>query len=185
MNPADITRLLAQAKAGDPQAWRDAVDLLYPALKSLARGALARCDAGKLSLSTTDLVHELYLKVADQRSGFANRAHFLAIAAQSMRRVLVDLIRERAAEKRGADLQIVPLHDVDTDQLVEHQFADLHAVLDALTQLETLDPRAAMLVELRIFGGLSNDQAAEVLAIGSATAGRDFAFARAWLAANL
>ncbi len=179
----DVTALLQLWRAGDLAARDQIFQVLYPVLRLRALGVLRGGAGGKLSLSATDLLHESYARIIDQRTGFANRAHFLALASQSLRRVLLDLIRERAAEKRGGEYDLVSIEWLDSDQAVSPQ-SPLHLtqLINGLEQLQKRDPDAAQLLELRMLGGLSNEEAAEVIGISVATAGRRFAFARAWLA---
>lgn len=175
--------LLNRWKAGDKSAESALIDSLYPILKRNARSALGKCAPGKLSLSATELVHETYLRLIKQRNGFENRAHFMAIAAQTLKRVILDLIKVRQTEKRGSQIELIALELINTDATPETRSPlDLVAAFQRIEQLEKRDPLAAQVLELRLLGGLTNDEAAEVLNIGVATAGRHFAFARAWLA---
>ena len=179
----DVTALLQQWRAGDLSARDQIFQVLYPLLRLRALAVLRGGAGCKLSLSATDLLHESYARIVDQRSGFANRAHFLALASQSLRRVLLDLIRGRAAEKRGGEYDLVSIDWLDADQSASPQ-SPLHLtqLINGLEQLQRRDPEAAQVLELRLLGGLSNEEAAEVIGISVATAGRRFAFARAWLA---
>jgi RNA polymerase sigma factor (TIGR02999 family) len=186
----DITTLLGQWRGGDLHARDALVAALYPILRSQAAARLRQVTPGELSLSATDLAHEAYLRLIDQRSGYANRGHFLAIVAQTLRRVLTDLMRERSAQKRGASEQKISLTQVNLDQLEQgpidspSPFEVTH-LLQALEALERREPIAAQVIELRFFGGLSIAESAEVLGIGTATANRHFAMARAWLASRI
>ena len=155
---ANVTALLAAWSDGDETARARLIDAVYDELRRLARGSL-RGERADHSLTPTALVHEAYLKLIDQRHvRWQNRAHFFAIAAHVMRRVLVDHARSRGAVKRDV--------------------LDLDA---ALEKLSMLDPRQSELVELRFFGGLTVDEAAAVVGVAPATVDRDWALARAWL----
>jgi RNA polymerase sigma factor (TIGR02999 family) len=177
MNEPDITALLAAWRKGCKRAEADLVDIMYPVIKRQAVAALA-AHRGSISISATELVHEIYLRLLKQRADFQNRSHFLAIAATTLRRVLMDLWRAKSIQ-RDAEQQMVVLALVGdaADQLP----IDLFSVLQRLEALEKRDPLAARLVEMRLIAGLTNDEAADVLGVGVATAGRHFAFARAWL----
>ena len=176
-----ITQLLASWRGGEINARDRLVEALYPMLMSQARIRLMRISPGSLSLSATDLAHETYLRLSEQRGGFANRSHFLAITAQTLRRVLADLLRDRKAHKRGGDDEIISLSDVDLEHASPANSLDLADLLQSLELLERRDSVAASVIELRFFGGLSAAETAESLGIGVATANRHFAFARAWL----
>jgi RNA polymerase sigma factor (TIGR02999 family) len=182
----DVTALLARAGAGDRAALDEALPLVYDELRRLAHRALRREGAGH-TLGTAALVHEAYLRLVDQRPGaWHDRAHFLAVAATAMRRVLVDYARRRGAAKRGA-----AAHPVTLDALAEGAALDLAggddaasrlADLDvALVRLARLDARQARVVECRFFGGLTEEETAAALGIGLRTAKRDWAKARSWL----
>ena len=180
---SNLTALINRWQRGDKAAEADLFDVLYPVLKRQALGALSSCAPGKLSLSATELVHESYLRLLSQHQEFANRAHFLAIAARTLKRVLLDLIKARQTEKRGSQVELIALELINADATPDTRSPlDLVAALQRIEQLEKRDPLAAQVLELRLIGGLTNDEAAEVLHIGVATAGRHFAFARAWLA---
>jgi RNA polymerase sigma factor (TIGR02999 family) len=175
---AEVTALLAAWSDGDETARGRLIDAVYDELRGLARGYL-RGERADHSLPPTALVHEAYLKLIDQRHvRWQNRAHFFAIAAHVMRRVLVDHARTRGAVKRDGG-QRVPLQDVDAAaDPSEVDVLDLDA---ALEKLSSLDPRQSQLVELRFFGGLTVDEAAAVVGVAPATVNRDWALARAWL----
>jgi RNA polymerase sigma factor (TIGR02999 family) len=178
-----ITALLAEWRGGDKSAEDRLMAALYPLLHGIAH-RLLRPSGHRLSLRTTDLAHESFLKLAGQRADWASRTHFLGIAARVTRRVLIDLIREREAEKRGADIEMVSLDleiDADADIAAAESRIDWLALEQSLQQLESRDPIAARVVELRYFGGLNNDEVAESLDIGVATVVRHWKFARAWL----
>ena len=158
----------------------DAFPLVYDELRRVAHRHLER-EAEGHTLSTTALVHEVYLRLKDNGTGaFNDRVHFFAMAARAMRRILVDHARRHHAVKRGAGARRVPLENIE--RLAVHERADLLVALDeALLRLTALDARQAQVVELRFFGGLTEDETAEALGIGVRTAKRDWAKARSWL----
>lgn len=165
----------AQARAG---ASSRLFEHLYDELRRLARGHLRREKAGH-TLSATGLAHEAWFRMALQtRTSWRNRAHFLAVASTMMRRILVNHEQARRAAKRDADLTFT----IDgLDQVGVAPDRDIVAVHDALLAFEAIDPRAAKVVELRFFGGLENEEIADVLAVSPATVKRDWTLARAWL----
>lgn len=158
------------------------VTLVYSELRALAHHYLQR-ESRNRPIQTTALVHEAYLRLAERDVSCRDRSHFVAVAATTMRRVLVDLARERASRKRGANAIHLPLDDA----LVGANTTKPDVlILDQLMQrLEELDPRKARVIELRVFGGLTVDQAAETLGVGRATIERDLRFAKAWLGREL
>jgi RNA polymerase sigma factor (TIGR02999 family) len=187
--PQSVTELLALASAGDRAALDRALPLVYDELHRLARRQLRR-EAEGHTLSSVALVHEAYLRLVDQtRSAWRDRAHFLAIAATAMRRILVDHARRHHALRRGGDARRVPLEALDAldaldaiDGLALEERAGLLVALDeALARLASLDARQARVVECRFFGGLTEEETAEALGIGLRTAKRDWAKARSWL----
>jgi RNA polymerase sigma factor (TIGR02999 family) len=181
LNQSDITGLLERWRAGDKSAETALLDAIYPHLRALAQQAL-RSTNYRLSLRATELVNEAYLRLLDQRAPFENRDHFIAIASSVMRRVLMDLLRARAAEKRGADIDRVSLElGGDGDQVASEDAIDWLALDEALTTLEQRDATAARVVELRYFGGFNNEEVAVELGMGVATIVRRWQFARAWL----
>jgi RNA polymerase sigma factor (TIGR02999 family) len=180
--PADVTSLLQQWSSGHEQA----LDLLLPQihheLRKLAASYL-RKERPDHTLQPTALVNEAFLKLVDQRAvKWQNRAHFFGIAAQAMRRILVDHARAHAAAKRGAAVRKVPL---DAGLAGRAMDVDLLALDEALTRLAALDPQQSRIVELRFFGGLTMEETAEVMRISPATIGREWRVAKAWLAAEL
>jgi RNA polymerase sigma factor (TIGR02999 family) len=174
----DITRLLARWSGGDPKALAELMPLVYNELRVLAASQM-REERADHTLQPTALVHEAYLRLAGHRAGFRGRIHFYGAAAQAMRRILVDYARSRAAVKRG---QREPLVDLDRVAAagIDRQL-DLVALDEALDRLTAVAPRAAKVVELRFFGGLSVEEAAAFLDISPATVKRQWSFARAWL----
>jgi RNA polymerase sigma factor (TIGR02999 family) len=176
---ADVTRLLQAWAAGDPGALDRLLPVVYEELRGLARARLRR-EREDHTLGTTGLVHEAYLRLVEvDRVRWNDRAHFLAMASRTMRRVLVDYARARGAAKRGGGGARVAL---DEALLSDEQTETVLDLDDALTRLEALAPRPARAVECRYFGGLSNDEAAAALDVSVATVERDLRFARAWLA---
>lgn len=175
-----VTDLLALAAAGDRGALDRAFPLVYEELRRLAHRQLRRESDGH-TLSTTALVHEAYLKLVDQSRGeWRDRAHFLAIAATAMRRILVDHARRHRAHKRGGAGPPLPLDSLE--QLPVEERAEFLVHLDeALARLAALDERQARVVECRFFGGYTEEETAETLGIGLRTVKRDWAKARSWL----
>jgi RNA polymerase sigma factor (TIGR02999 family) len=174
----DVSALLSAAGRGDRQAAAELLPLVYDELRNLAAARMAGEPAGH-SLEPTALVHEAYLRLvgAGADRGWADKAHFLAVAARAMRRVLVDHARKRRRLKRGGDRQRVSLDGVPAPGSDD----DLVALDEALDALAAEDPAKARLVELRYFVGMTADEAAETLGISRATAARHWAYARAWL----
>lgn len=180
--PPDITDLLNAAQAGAPGAVDQLLALVYDELRGLAAAYLRR-ERADHTLQTTALVHEAYLRLAGHHSTtWKNRGHFFGIAAQAMRRVLVDHARRRRAGKRDGGLA-VPLDD-DLDAARERP-DDVLAVDEALERLAALDARQARIVELRYFAGLTIEQTAEALDISPATVKREWLSAKAWLQREL
>ena len=180
--PGDVTRLLQAWADGDQQALDELFPLVYAEVHRVAHNALRRETAGRLQ--TTELVNEAYLRLARQkRVRWQNRAHFLGIASQVMRRILVDLARKRQADKRGSGLPPVTL---DTVMIASPEVpVEVIELDDALRRLTVLDPRQGQLVELRFFGGLSVEETAEVMQISARTIKREWSSARAWLRREL
>lgn len=179
MPDPDITELLQAAADGDPAHVERLFSVVYDRLKVLARKQL-RDERPDHTLGATALVHEAYLKLLGQpASHWSGRAQFYGVAAQAMRRILVDHARMRNALKRGRKHQVTlepdaPLSAPDSSE-------ETLAVDEAVTELAREDPRAAKLVELRYFGGMTIEEAADILGISTATAKRDWVMARAWL----
>lgn len=176
---AEITQLLVDWSNGNEAALERLMPLIYDDLRRLAHHYMSRERAGH-TLQTTAVVHEAYLRLIDQRNvRWQNRAHFFAIAAQAMRRILVDHARGQAYAKRGGGVRKVSLEEVA--ELSAERAGELVALDDALKRLAAIDPRRSQVVELRYFGGLSNEEAAEVLRISPNTVTRDWNLAKAWL----
>ena len=176
--PKGVTQLLADWSKGDEGALEALMPLVYEELRRLARSYM-RHERPEHTLSTTGLIHEAYLRLVDQKVSWQSRAHFFGIAAQMMRRVLVDHSKTQRRAKRGGGAVKIPL---DAPALVGGTpDMDLVALDEALSRLEKLDPQRGRIVELRFFGGLSNEEASEVLGVSPATVQRQWAGARAWL----
>ena len=180
----EVTRILSGIEAGDPHAAEQLLPLVYDELRKLAAQKLAQEKPGQ-TLEATALVHEAYVRLVDtdQVPHWNSRGHFFAAAAEAMRRILVDQARKKMSRKRGGGLERLPLEEVDIG--VPQPAVDLLAVNDALEKLESIDKAAANLVKLRYYAGLTLPQAAEALGISSSTADRQWAYARAWLHAEL
>ena len=178
-----VTQWLQQLSAGGAQASSELFVMLYDELRRLARSHLRREDPGH-TLSATGLAHEPWFRMAGQdRTEWKNRAHFLAVASTMMRRILVNHELARRAAKRDAERVLLTGEELAAIGLPPDR--DLVAVHEALAAFERVDERAARVVELRFFGGLENEEVAEVLGISLATVKRDWALARAWLAREL
>jgi RNA polymerase sigma-70 factor, ECF subfamily len=179
----DVSTLLRAWHQGDPAALEQLTPIVYDELHRIAHACLARERAGH-PLQTTALVNEAYLRLVDaQRVEWHDRTHFMAVAARLMRRVLVDLARERSSQKRGADVHLVPLDEALAAPA--EGATDLARLDEALTALSELDRRKAQVVELRFFGGLSVEETAEVLGVAPITVLRDWRFAKLWLLGEL
>ena len=175
----DVTALLAAWGDGDRAALDDLLPLVYAELKGVAHARM-RGERGGHSLQTTALVNEAYLRLVDYRRVRArDRSHFLAIAAQAMRRILVERARARSAAKR--DGGAAPLAREAAARQASDRAGELVALDEALQRLAGFDARKAQVVELKYFGGLTNDETADALAISGATVEREWSAARAWL----
>jgi RNA polymerase sigma factor (TIGR02999 family) len=177
----NVAQLLNAIDNGDPQAASQLLPLVYDELRRLAAQKLAHETPGQ-TLDATGLVHEAYLRLAGERR-FHNRGHFFNAAAEAMRRILVERARHKRAEKRGGSAQRFELSE--TDRVVVPDPETLLAVDEALALLAAEDAAAAELARLRLFAGLSVEEAGQALGISRATAFRDWAYARAWIAARL
>jgi RNA polymerase sigma factor (TIGR02999 family) len=180
---ADVTRLLQEWTNGEEQALDRLVAQIHRELRKLAASYL-RKERPDHTLQPTALVNEAFLKLIDQRAvKWQNRAHFFGIAAQAMRRILVDHARAHAAGKRGDGVRMLPL---DEAMMIGGTIdVDLLALDEALTRLAAIDPQQSRVVELRFFGGLTMDETAEVMHISAATVGREWRMAKAWLFAEI
>lgn len=178
-----VTQLLMKWGEGDQSALDKLMPLVYDELRRVASNYLRR-ERQNHTLQPTALVNEAYMKLVDQKAHWQNRAQFYGVAAQLMRRILVDHARQHQAAKRGGTqqqrLSITGAHAIaDTPEV------DLLAVHEALEELKQFDPQQERIVELRFFGGLSIGETAEVMGIGHATVERDWKMARAWLRRKL
>src|SRR5262245_58218791 len=177
----EVTRILSALEQGDAHAAEQLLPLVYDELRQLAAHQLAQEKPGQ-TLQATALVHEAYLRLVGDQS-FANRRHFFAAAAEAMRRILVENARRKRRVKRGGQWQRI---DLEADALAAPERDDrLLALDDALERFTTTEPAKAELVKLRWFAGLSLDAAAAMLGISPATADRWWAYARAWLRAEI
>jgi RNA polymerase sigma factor (TIGR02999 family) len=180
--PRDITALLAEWRQGDATAVDRLIPLVYDELHRVAARAMQRESPGH-TLQTTALVHETYLRMVDQKGAdWQNRAQFFGIAAQVMRRVLVDHARERLAEKRGGGARRVSLENVHGKP---GEAVDVLGLDGALERLHVIDPLQSRVVELRYFTGLNIEETADALDISASTVKREWAIARAWLRREL
>lgn len=179
----EITQLLLAWGSGEEEAFEKLAPLVYAELHRLAHRYMAGERSGH-TLQTTALVNEAYLRLIDtSRVQWQNRAHFFAVSAQLMRRILVDFARSRNYAKRGSAARRLSLDEAPP--MAVERGADLIALDDALTALSALDPRKAKVVELRFFGGLTEDETAEVLKVSSDTVTRDWRLAKVWLRREL
>jgi RNA polymerase sigma factor (TIGR02999 family) len=179
---SDVTSILSAIERGDAQAAERLLPLVYDELRRLAARKLGHEEPGQ-TLQATALVHEAYLRLVGQQEprSYQDRGHFFAAAAAAMRRILVDNARRKGTWKRGGSLRRQELGDVAAPEAD----AELVALDEALLKLAAKDPQKARLVELRYFAGLTGEQAAEVLGISPTTADRHWAYARAWLQAEV
>lgn len=180
----DIDKLIEAAGRGDRNALESVLPFIYQELRSIARHRLAGERAGH-TLQVTDLVHEAYLKLACGAKAaeprWSDRPHFFALAARVMRNVLIDHARSRAADKRGGEFERVTLATIDSGADGSSDVLELDALDRALDGLAEHDSRAASIVELRYFGGMTIDEIAQALGIAPATVKRDWTYASAWL----
>lgn len=182
-SPEEITLLLRRVRPGDPATLNALMDAVYPELRKLARSHLRRERAVHV-LQPTALAHEAYIRlVAHKDQCWENRLHFFGAAARTMRRILVDYARAAQAAKRGGDQMTVPY--VDDVAMAESPSIEMLALDAALTELRSIAPRQAEIVELRYFGGLSVPDVAQALRMNSRTVDRDWAAARVWLRRKL
>jgi RNA polymerase sigma factor (TIGR02999 family) len=176
----EVTQILSGIEAGDPQAAKQLLPLVYDELRKLAAQKLAQEKPGQ-TLEATALVHEAYLRLvdADQAQRWKSRGHFFAAAAEAMRRILIEIARGKQRVKRGGDHRRIDLEDPRLCYPSEAE--EILAINDALEKLETEDTLAAQLVKLRYFGGLSVEDAAQLASVPRSTAYQHWAYARAFL----
>ncbi|HMI42770.1 MAG TPA: ECF-type sigma factor [Gemmatimonadaceae bacterium] len=179
----EVTGLLRQWSAGDESARDRLIPLLYDRLRELAHRQLGGAPLDN-SLNTTELVHEAYIRLVDApRVDLPDRAHFLALASEIMRNLLVDRARAHLAAKRGGG--VIPLDLDDFDWISDENLENVAVLDDALKRLERLSPRQGQLVQHRYFGGLTLEESATAIGVSLATAKRELRAARAWLALDL
>ena len=186
MSTPTVTELLIAWKGGDRSVESALATSIYPMLRDVARSQVRR-NAGVLTLAATEVAHEAFERLQRQQLvDWRNREHFFAIAATVTRRVVIDYLRQRSAEKRGGELVFVALDDADADSLaIDDQLIDWLALDQALGRLGEMDADCLRVVELRLFSGLSVDEIAEVMQSSTATVGRQWRFARVWLSERL
>jgi len=178
LSPNEVTRLLVDWGNGDQAALEELIPLVYDELRRMA-GRYMRRETQGHTLQTSALVNEAYLKLVDQKSvKWQNRAHFFGVASQLMRRILVDHARTRSRAKRGGKARMVSLAE---QAVLSRESSEVIALDEALKQLAEMDPRKSQIVEMKFFGGLTTEEAAEVLNITSRTVEREWRKARAWL----
>jgi RNA polymerase sigma-70 factor, ECF subfamily len=178
--PGDVTQLLQRSRTGDTNAREELARIIYPHLRRIATVQMRKERNGH-TLQPTALAHEAYMRLMGQSASkdWQGRAHFFAVAAQMMRQILVDYARQHGAAKRGGALARVELRD--DLAVTKDGWSTILALDAALTRLAQMDARQARVVELRFFGGLSEEETADVLAISSRTVKRDWSLAKAWL----
>jgi RNA polymerase sigma factor (TIGR02999 family) len=180
----DVTQILSQIESGDPSAAEQLLPLVYEELRKLAAAKLVHEKPGQ-SLQATGLVHEAYIRLVDveEVQHWESRGHFFAAAAEAMRRILVEQARRKARLKRGGELVRHELHEFEIVTQVKHD--EIIAIDEALQKLEALNAPAAQLVKLRYFAGMTISECAEALGISPRKADQLWAYARAWLLAEM
>jgi RNA polymerase sigma-70 factor, ECF subfamily len=179
--PSDVTQLLTAWREGKQEAFEELIPRVYQELRRIA-SRIRRGERDTGELNTTALVHEAFLRLVDQRHvTWQNRAHFFAIAAQAMRRLLIDRARRRSAAKRGAGADVVSIREDAVPDMPAISRVDVLALDQALIRLSAMDPRQSRIVELLCFGGLTVAEVAEVLQISERTVHREWKVAKAWL----
>ena len=181
--PKDVTIMLNNLSDGDSDVVDQLLPIVYEDLQKIARNQLRR-ERSNHTINTTALVHEAYLKLVDQRNqNWKNRAHFFAICAQAMRRILINYAKSRLTEKRGSGGVLATFNE---EAFIRETKAEELIVLDeALERLEKMNKRQSKVVELRFFAGLTQEEIAEVLGVSKPTVRLDWRFARAWLSREL
>lgn len=174
----DVTKLLVRWSQGDHSSLEQLTPIIYGDLLRVARARLRR-EYGECTLEPTALVHEAYLRLADQKNLRAeNRVHFFAIAANTMRRILIEHGRKRLAQKRGGGVRITLRTDMG---FVGERAPDIVSLDEALSKLSAIDARKSQAIELKFFGGLSSEEIGQVLGISVATVGRELRLGQAWI----
>jgi RNA polymerase sigma factor (TIGR02999 family) len=176
----DVTKILSAIEQGDPSAAEQLLPLVYDELRKLAAHKLTNEKPGQ-TLQATALVHEAYIRLVDVEKAqhWTSRGQFFAAAAEAMRRILIEQARRKKTLRSGGALQRVSLSAIDPE--IDGRQLDLLALNEALTRLESKEPRKAQLVKLRFFAGLTVQQAAEAIGVASSTAEADWAYAKSWL----
>lgn len=183
IDSAQITQLLAEWGNGSQTALENLIPLIYDELRQMAKRYMRLQPAGH-TLQTTELIHEAYLKLAGRgEQNWQNRAHFFGVAASAMRHILVDYARSKQSKKRGGWQRITFAESIAISN--EARSDDIVELDEALNRLSALDERKSRVVELKYFGGLTNDEIAEVLKISPETVKRDWSFSRTWLLREL
>jgi len=180
----EVTRILSTMESGEATAADQLLPLVYDELRKLADAKLAQEKPGQ-TLQATALVHEAYVRLVDVDTAqhWESRGHFFAAAAESMRRILIESARRKGAQRRGGDRECFGL--LEADRIAAPVSDELLDLNDALDKLEATDPRAAELVKLRVFAGMTIDEVAKLQGVSSRTAKRSWAYARAWLGREL
>jgi len=181
-SPGDITRLLQAMRSGDADAEAELMRLIYPELQRLAAAYLRR-ESPDHSLQATELINELYLRLAGSPHEFENSAHFRAVAAHGMRNILVDRARARRAGKRGGEVRKIGFDGLEIGSPAMDE--RVLALEEALSRLSEWDARQARVVQLRFFGGMTEEEIGEVLGMSARTVKRDWRHARDWLYAEI
>lgn len=186
MGHTELTRLLHRAGAGEPEAWNEVFERVYDEFQQLARRQRGKW-SGDLTLNTTALVHEAYLKLGGPETlSIRGRSHFFALASRAMRQILCNRARNRRALKRGGGRGPLTFDDARAADVAQPDLGGrLEELDDALERLEQLHPRAARVVECRFFGGLTVPETADALEVSSRTVKREWRFAQAWLQGEL
>src|SRR3954469_19870510 len=181
-----VTRLLHEAQRGGVEAAKELFPLVYQQLRELARQRMAS-ERAEHTLEATALVHEAYMKlVGGKEVAWAGRQHFYLVAAEAMRRILIDHARARAGPRRGGGRRRIPLNNVlDLATAAEEDLPEILALDDAVSRLDTVSPTVAAVVRLRFYAGLSVDETAAALGVSPRTVKREWTYARAWLAREL
>jgi len=181
---SDVTQILSQIESGDPSAAEQLLPLVYDELRKLAAAKLANEKPGQ-TLQATALVHEAYIRLVDVEKAqhWDSRGHFFAAAAEAIRRILIEQARKKRGPKAGGNHRRIEISQVEPAMAEPHW--DYVELSEALDKLESRDPRAASLVKLRFFAGLTIEQAAQSLGVSAATAKNDWTYAKNWLRAEL
>ena len=181
---ADITALLNQSQQGNSKAWDQLLEYVYPSLRQIVSNRLQR-NNDQVTVNTTELAHEVYLKIDKQRSfTWQNRSHFFSIIARVSRRVVIDYIRTKNSAKRGVEFKFIPIEEGNHD-IAQNDFELWLTVSNLLDELNSLDPQIVELTELRFFAGFSLEEIAEIKGTSLSTIKRQWRFAQSWLCQQL